>query len=239
VSIVKAQGLPEKWKFKIQFHVFDVPSMGDQPFEERYKFVQDYFKKNKVQWVKVVEHTVCKSKEHLMEELQKVTDDKGEGLMLREPGSLYIGKRSKTLLKVKKFLDDDAEVIGHEKGKGRNAGVCGALKCKMIGSGKEFKVGTGLSDKVRKNVSILSKCLHRLSTIANSYMIFSHQRLELPSYIGMYAGGCDSVRWSANIPIRYFELTRDGVPRFPSYVVSKFWFRECFELTYCQGERAD
>ena len=44
--------------------------------------------------------TQVKSKEHLLEELKSVQDDGGEGLMLREPKSLYEGRRSKTLLKV-------------------------------------------------------------------------------------------------------------------------------------------
>lgn len=39
--------------------------------------------------------------------------------MLRQPGSLYVGKRSKTLLKVKTFYDAEAKVIGYEAGKVR------------------------------------------------------------------------------------------------------------------------
>jgi len=32
------------------------------------------------------------------------------------------------LLKVKTFEDDEAKVIAHEKGEGRCAGMCGALR---------------------------------------------------------------------------------------------------------------
>ena len=38
-------------------------------------------------------------------------------LMLREPRSLYVAKRSSTLLKVKTFFDAEAVVIGYEPGK--------------------------------------------------------------------------------------------------------------------------
>lgn len=38
-------------------------------------------------------------------------------LMLRQSGSLYVGKRSMTLLKVKTFFDAEAKVIGYEPGK--------------------------------------------------------------------------------------------------------------------------
>ena len=34
-------------------------------------------------------------------------------------------------------------MIGHDKGKGRNADRCGALRCEME-SGKKFSVGSGL-----------------------------------------------------------------------------------------------
>ena len=44
-----------------------------------------------------------------MEEMDKVTAGKGEGMMIRDPDSKYEGKRSDTLLKVKKF--DDAEAV--------------------------------------------------------------------------------------------------------------------------------
>jgi DNA ligase-1 len=55
----------------------------------------------------------------LKERLVEVQNLGGEGLMLRQPGSLYVGKRSKTLLKVKTFYDAEAKVIGYEAGKVR------------------------------------------------------------------------------------------------------------------------
>ncbi len=46
--------------------------------------------------------------------------------MLRDPESYYQKERSKTLLKVKVFLDDEATVIGYSDGKGLRLGI-GAL----------------------------------------------------------------------------------------------------------------
>ena len=51
---------------------------------------------------------------------------------------------------MKRFHDAEAVVIGHETGKGKNAGRLGALVC-IDASGKRFKVGTGLSDADRRN----------------------------------------------------------------------------------------
>lgn len=69
--------------------------------------------------------------------------------MLRLPSSLYIPRRSTTLLKVKTFYDAEARVIGYEPGKGKYEGMVGALTCEME-SGKVFGVGSGLSDERRK-----------------------------------------------------------------------------------------
>ena len=51
----------------------------------------------------------------------------GEGLMLRQPKSLYAVGRSNTLLKVKTFHDAEATVIGHAPGTGKHKGRLGAL----------------------------------------------------------------------------------------------------------------
>jgi DNA ligase-1 len=48
-----------------------------------------------------------------MAELDKVTANGGEGMMIKDPLSKYENKRSDKLLKVKTFEDAEATVIGH------------------------------------------------------------------------------------------------------------------------------
>ncbi|KAF9490955.1 hypothetical protein BDN71DRAFT_1422178 [Pleurotus eryngii] len=178
VSVVKTINSPH-WK-GISFQVFDVPSKADLPFEERLSHLEATFGENGThasKHVVVVPHDEAKDRAHVLEKLKEIEGLGGEGLMLRKPRSPYEGRRSNTLLKIKTFYDAEAIITGYEPGKGRNKGVAGALKCKMA-SGKTFSVGTGLSDKQRRD----------------------------PPKIG------------AIITYRFFELTRDGVPRFPSYV---------------------
>ena len=55
--------------------------------------------------------------------------------MVRDPKGAYVHSRSKLLLKVKKFLEEEATVTGHERGTGRLAACTGALTCR-------FKDGT-------------------------------------------------------------------------------------------------
>lgn len=59
--------------------------------------------------------------------LSQVTKAGGEGLMLRKPSSLYQTKRSKNLLKVKKYQDAEAHVLGYVWGQGKHAGRLGSL----------------------------------------------------------------------------------------------------------------
>jgi hypothetical protein len=59
-----------------------------------------------------------------------------------------IKSRTPDLLKVKEFLDDEALVVAHEAGLGRNAARLGALRCRLR-SGREFSVGSGFSDEQR------------------------------------------------------------------------------------------
>ena len=59
--------------------------------------------------------------------MESVLSEKGEGVMLKDPNSAYEGKRSHSLLKVKRFEDAEATVIGHLPGTGRLTGMCGAI----------------------------------------------------------------------------------------------------------------
>ena len=64
------------------------------------------------------------------QQLGKLLDDEtslgGEGLMLRAPGSIWVPKRSKNLLKVKPFEDDEGTVVGYTSGKeGKLLGLMG------------------------------------------------------------------------------------------------------------------
>ncbi|KZT30991.1 DNA ligase/mRNA capping enzyme [Neolentinus lepideus HHB14362 ss-1] len=178
VSIVKTVNSPH-WQ-NITFQVFDVPSLGHQPFEQRLDYLTSTFGEGGTHACKevvVVKQEKARDREHVLEKLKEVEREGGEGLMLREPGSVYVGSRSNTLLKIKTFYDAEAVVTGYVPGKGKHKSSTGALKCKMA-SGKTFAVGSGMSDKQRQR----------------------------PPKVGSI------------ITYRFQELTKDGVPRFPTFV---------------------
>jgi DNA ligase 1 len=45
--------------------------------------------------------------------MEDILKGKGEGVMIKDPKSFYEGVRSYSLLKVKRFEDAEAKVIGH------------------------------------------------------------------------------------------------------------------------------
>lgn len=136
--------------------IFDIPSSGDLPFEERLDLLNTLFGPNgkyACAELVVVHHEQARDREHVLEKLKEVETLGGEGIMLRKPesyvlalrlhcqpeltemGRTYVGSRSSTLLKVKTFYDAEAEVTGYAPGKGQHKGVTGALQCTMA-SGK-------------------------------------------------------------------------------------------------------
>lgn len=62
----------------------------------------------------------------------------------------YECKRTKTLIKVKKFLSCDIQCISVEEGSGRNKGSLGALVCDY--KGNKVNIGSGFSDEDRKRI---------------------------------------------------------------------------------------
>ncbi|KAJ3047294.1 hypothetical protein HK097_011659 [Rhizophlyctis rosea] len=185
ISVVKTINSPH-WH-KIKFHIFDSPSLSALPFETRISRLKTFYKSlpssshpsGDHPTIVIVDHTKCKGSDHVKELLEEVEEKGGEGLMLRKPGSLYEGKRSGTLLKVKSFFDAEAEVVGYEPGKGKHKGATGALKCKME-SGKLFSVGTGMSDaERRKPPQIGSIVTYRFQELTNDGVP------RFPSFVGV------------------------------------------------------
>ena len=82
--------------------------------------------------------------------MDQILGAKGEGVMLKDPKSKYEGRRSYSLLKVKKFDDTKAKVIGHLRGEGRCAFMCGAIQVREK-DGTEFKIGSGFTDAQRRS----------------------------------------------------------------------------------------
>jgi DNA ligase 1 len=181
VSIARRQDKSDLWK-ELRFVVFDAPGQ-DGEFEARLQFLHDFVKRCSPTYIVAHAHQPCQSLDALRAELDRMEELGGEGLMLRRPGSRYEVGRSSTLLKVKRFHDAEATVLGHQPGAGRHKGRLGALLVKTA-DGTRFAVGTGLSDAERGSPPPVG-----------SVITFRYQELSdggvprFPSFVRVYKHG--------------------------------------------------
>jgi DNA ligase-1 len=101
--------------------------------------------------VEFVEQTVCRSRAQLDRLHSQITSRGGEGVMLRRPRSPYTRSRTSDLLKVIERQRAEAQVVGHAQGTGRNRGRLGAYRARLLDTGVEFRVGTGIRDDERQD----------------------------------------------------------------------------------------
>lgn len=151
---------------------------------------------------------------HNMEELEEYEVallDKGyEGVMLRDPQSPYKFGRSTVkegyLLKLKRFADSEAEIIGFEGLLHKHneatlneighterstkqdgllpAGTLGALVVRDIHSGVEFKIGTGFTAAERQKFWNLRASLRGLLVKYQYFPTGSKEKPRFPSFQG-------------------------------------------------------
>ena len=80
--------------------------------------------------------------------LRTVVASGGEGVMLQHALAPYRGGRSDSLFKLKLARDAEARVVGYKPGKGKYAGMVGALLVEDE-RGRRFALGSGLRDADR------------------------------------------------------------------------------------------
>ncbi|MEA3362976.1 MAG: DNA ligase [Thermodesulfobacteriota bacterium] len=147
-GIVKRKQPHDGW-LQLRFAIFDVP---DAPggFTRRIKTAQNWFAAHPSIYAFVISQIPVIDKDHLQQELQRIENLGGEGLIVRKPDALYFSGRSMEILKVKSFQDSEAMVVAHLPGKGRNEGRLGSLLV-VLDDGTQFKIGTGFSDEEREH----------------------------------------------------------------------------------------
>lgn len=131
----------------VRYMVFDLPQSAG-PFGQRLRCLEELLASNASRYVRAVTQRRVLNRADLMTALRQIQEVGGEGLMLHRDSSYYRTSRSYDLLKLKPYLDAEARVVGHVPGKGKNAGMLGALMVEN-GDGRRFRIGTGFTDAQR------------------------------------------------------------------------------------------
>ena len=143
----RLQPIDAEWE-KVKYLVFELPN-GAGTFAERAALLKVMVPG--IGWAQLqgVEQFRVPNEAVLRDRLAAVYAAGGEGLMLHLASAPYVTGRSDVLLKLKTLADAEARVVGYVPGKGKYAGMTGALDVKTS-DGKRFRLGTGLSDAQRQ-----------------------------------------------------------------------------------------
>jgi len=137
-----------EWR-TVRYMIFELPG-AQGAFRERVTAISQLVRQANAPWLQEIEQFDVVDRASLQKRLKSVVQGGGEGLMLHRADAAYETGRSDTLLKLKPWNDAEAVVIGHLPGKGKYAGMLGALRVRSA-DGREFSLGTGFSDEQRRN----------------------------------------------------------------------------------------
>ena len=150
----------------VKMYVFDAPKESGNLYQRLNKAKQHLAQHPTANFV-VLTQTPAQNEAHARQFLREIEAQGGEGVMLRNPNAPYQGGRSSNLLKLKSAHDAECVVTQHHEGKGKYAGMLGALSCKnQLG---EFRIGSGFKDAERKNPPKIG------STITYKYRGFTNK----------------------------------------------------------------
>lgn len=156
------------------YYVFDHVFFGQLPFTDRFANIQ---KLNLPKLIKIVDQSMISNREQLDAIEEKYVTEGYEGLIIRDPNAKYKHGRSSAkegiLLKVRRFKDSEAEVVGFEeemenqneaktnvfgrtersthKDNKVGKGSLGSFYVRDVKTGQEFQVGTGYTRDDRQS----------------------------------------------------------------------------------------
>lgn len=159
---------------------------------------------------KRLSHNMSEAAIMIHESLDQVLQNGGEGLVLRRPGSHWLPERTNHMLKVKRYFDAEATVVGYMWGKKRLSGRLGALIVQWKPNSSDDRVVefelSGFTDAER---ALILKGTHANASVLGTV------------YAGKRCGdNIDSEYFpiGSTVTFRYRELTTEGIPREASYV---------------------
>lgn len=149
VSGIVRRETPEDAEWRtVRYMIFELPG-APGTFRDRSEEIRRLVRDANVPWLFQISQFFPVDRGGLKKRFDEVVRAGGEGLMLHLADAPYETGRSDVLLKMKPMLDAEAVVIGYRSGKGRLAGMMGALKVRTP-EGKTFLLGSGFSDEQRR-----------------------------------------------------------------------------------------
>lgn len=129
---VSQEDIEEAKKLGLKAYLFDLPKWynvtSETPFKDRL-YALNSLVSNKYSFINVITYKYI-GKNEIADAENEFLSDGYEGLMARCPNSAYENKRSYKLLKLKRFFDDEFEILDILEGQGNRSGMMGRVKLK-------------------------------------------------------------------------------------------------------------
>lgn len=170
-SIVQREKPHAGW-LTLKFGIFDLPRESGT-FRQRLSKIKVWLDKHPASSAFLIDQTPVRYLQQFRDELQRIENLGGEGLIVRDPDARYESGRSMAILKVKNFQDAEAIVIAHLPGKGKHDGRLGALLVEPE-EGAQFRIGTGFSDTERESPPAIGTVI--------TYKYYGRYRSGLPKF---------------------------------------------------------
>lgn len=146
----------DAWR-QMRFMVFDLPGHPG-PFTKRLTALRELLQRAAVPWLRPVPQYRVEDAAALDARLDAVIAAGGEGLVLHRGSSRYRAGENEHLLKYKPHREGRAKVVARLPGKGKYAGMLGALLVERP-DGLRFRIGTGFSDDERRDPPAVGQCV--------------------------------------------------------------------------------
>jgi DNA ligase-1 len=146
-AIVRRQSPDDaEWR-RVRYMIFELPNASGS-FTDRVEQIKAITTAANLPWLQAVPQFRLPDAAALQKRLRDIVRS-GKADVHRDD-AVYEAGRSSTLLKVTPWLDAEASVVAHLPGKGKYAGVVGALRMELP-DGRRFSLGSGLTDALRRN----------------------------------------------------------------------------------------
>lgn len=147
-TVRREQPVDAEWR-QLRYMVFELPAAPDS-FAKRARRIEAIVRQNGSPHLVAVDQSPIADHAALQQRLASTVAGGGEGLVLHRADAAYATGRSDAILKLKPTLDTEAVVVAHHAGRGKYAGLLGALEVRTP-AGRHFLIGSGLSDALRRD----------------------------------------------------------------------------------------
>lgn len=132
-------------KASLEYWIFDCPAIDHEEdillnYSLRMKHIFKLFEGKGFKKIRIIPNYIVHNKEQLMQKYTEFVMEGYEGAIVRDMEMPFTQNRSKVMLKIKDFTDEEFPIIGVNEGVGEHKGIASSFTC-LSKDGKEFGAG--------------------------------------------------------------------------------------------------